>query len=247
MERLKVSAIWNGMTALLAADLQRMFFVAAPFTLLIGVAVDLFGPPAPTPMGPVSQAQLLWRLAVPNLLAVLAQLAISHMVLFPAETPRRALGAALALFPIFVAAQLLAALPIAIGFSAVLAMLPASGAIAVMAVPFLYLFVRLFFLAGAVAVLERGSPVAILRRSWELSRGQALPLCLFIVLGLFSAAGILILSQGAGAAIDVVARAAGLAAVGHFALALLTGIGSTIIAVATAVAGAAACRLLMVR
>ena len=40
-QRLAVSAIWDGMTSLLTADLSRMFFVAAPFTLLVAVAVQL--------------------------------------------------------------------------------------------------------------------------------------------------------------------------------------------------------------
>jgi hypothetical protein len=156
------------------------------------------------------------------------------MVLFPAEPPRRALAAATAMFPIFVAVQLLAALPLGFGFLALL-------------VPGFYLFARLLFVSGAVAMAERGSPVAILKRSWAATEGEGLPLCLFLLVGLFSVIGISILAGGVGAALDVVARLIGQPGVGHFLLALMAGIGSCFIAVGNAVAGAVAYRLLTQR
>ncbi len=219
------------MTSLLTADLSRMFFVAAPFTLLVGVAVELFGPPAPATVTDLSQAQIIWRLALPSLLSALAQLAISHMVLHPAEAPRTAIQSAAAVFPLYVGAQLLAALPVGFGFLALL-------------IPGLYLFARLLFVSSAVAVAERGTPVSILKRSWAVTEGQGLPLCLFLVLGLFSVIGISILAEGAGAALNVVARFVGLEGVGRFAHALMVGTGSCIVAVGTAVAGAVSYRLL---
>ncbi|WP_439546509.1 hypothetical protein [Sandarakinorhabdus sp.] len=219
------------MTSVMTADLSRMFFVAAPFTLLVGVGVELFGPPPPKSFTDMTVPQMLWRLLVPSLLSAMAQLAITQMVLRPAEVPRQALSAAAAMFPIYVAAQLLASMPVGLGFLALF-------------VPGLYLFARLIFPSGAVAMAERGSPVAILKRSWEVSEGQGLPLCLFLVLGLFSIVGISILAEGAGAALDVVARLIGLEAVAHFARAVLVGTGSCFIAIGTAVAGAVAYRLL---
>jgi hypothetical protein len=222
------------MTSLLTADLSRMFFVAAPFTLLVVVAVELYGPPAPTNLAIITPSQLLWRLALPSLLAALAQLAISHMVLFPGDVPRRALAAAAAMFPIYVAAQLLASLPVGLGFLALV-------------VPGFYLSARLIFVSPAVAMAEGGSPIAILKRSWAATEGQALPLCLFLALGLLGIIGLSILAEGAGSALDVVARLVGLEGVGRFVHALLNGIGSCIVAVSTAVAGAVAYRLLLAR
>jgi len=223
------------MTSVLTADLSRMFFVAAPFILLVGVAVDLYGPPLPPAnLTQITPQQLLWRLALPNLLAALAQLAISHMVLFPGDPPRRALAAAAAMFPIYIAAQLLSALPVGLGFVALV-------------VPGLYLFARLIFVSGAVAMVERGTPISILRRSWAVTEGQGLPLCLLLVVGLFSVIGIAILAEGAGAALDVVARLVGLEGAARFVHALLVAIGSCFVAVGTAVAGAVAYRLLTVR
>jgi len=222
------------MTSLLTADLSRMFFVAAPFTLLVGVAVELYGPPPPADLTNITPSQLLWRLALPSLAAALTQLAISHMVLFPGDAPRRALAAAAAMFPVYIAAQLLASLPVGFGFVALV-------------VPGFYLFARLIFVSPAVAMAEGGSPIAILKRSWAVTEGQSLPLCLFLVAGLFSVIGISILAEGAGAALDVVARLAGLEGAARFAHALLVGIGSCFVAVGTSVAGAVAYRLLMTR
>lgn len=230
--RLAVSAIWEGMTSLLTADLSRMFFVAAPFTLLVGVAVQLFGPPAPVTVADLTVSQMIWRLLVPSLLAALAQLAISHMVLHPGDAPRAALPAALALFPAYIGSQLLASFPVGLGFLALL-------------VPGLYLFGRLMFVSGAVAMAERGTPVTILQRSWAITEGQGLPLCLFLLLGLLSVIGISILAEGAGAALDVVARFVGMQGVGRFLHALMIGTGSCIVAVGTAVAGAVAYRLMV--
>jgi hypothetical protein len=230
--RLAVSAIWDGMTSLLTADLSRMFFVAAPFTLLVAVAVQLFGPPAPITVTEITPSQMLWRLALPSLAAALAQLAISHMVLHPGQPPRVALQAAAAVFPAYIGSQLLASLPVGVGVLALL-------------LPGLYLFARLMFVAGAVAMTDRGTPVSILQRSWSVTQGQGLPLFLFLVLGLFSVIGISILAEGAGAALDVVARFVGMQGIGRFVHALMVGIGSCIVAVGTAVAGAVAYRLLL--
>jgi hypothetical protein len=138
-QRLAVSAIWDGMTSLLTADLSRLFFVAAPFTLLVAVAVQLFGPPAPVSVTDLTTSQAIWRLLVPSLLSALAQLAISHLVLHPGDVPRGALAAAVALFPAYIGSQLLASLPVGVGFLALL-------------VPGLYLLARLFLGAGAVAL-----------------------------------------------------------------------------------------------
>ena len=56
-----------------------------------------------------------------------------------------------------------------------------------------------------------------------------------------------ILAEGAGAALDVVARLVGLEGAARFVHALLVAIGSCFVAVGTAVAGAVAYRLLTVR
>lgn len=158
MQRLSVPAIWDGMTSVMTADVARLFFVVAPFTLLVGVAVDLFGPPPPVDLASISNDQLIWRLAVPSLIGAIGQLAATHLALRPDLIPRDSLGAALALFPAYVLAQLIAAVPVGTG-------------LLLLVLPGLWLFARLSFLSGAVAMAEGGSALAILRRSWALSDG----------------------------------------------------------------------------
>jgi hypothetical protein len=231
MDRLSAAALWDMMSATLRADLPRLFFLAAPFALLPAVAVELFGPPAPTSVDQISNQQLLWRLALPSLIGAFGQLAATHLVLRPDQTPRDALLAALAAFPVFVLAQLAGSLPVGLGLLLLL-------------VPGLWLFARLLFLSGAVGLAEGGSAIALLRRSWALSEGHGLQLSLFLLLGLFGVVGISILGEGAGAALDVVARGAGLASIGRFLHALVPAVGNCLVTVGIGAASALAYRLL---
>ena len=211
------------------ADLARLFFLVAPFTLLPAVAIELFGPPAPTSITNISGEQLLFRLALPSLIGAFGQLAAVCLVLRIDLTPRDALSAALAAYPAYVLAQLVGSFPVGLGLMALL-------------VPGLWLFGRLLFLSGALAIAEPGSPLQLLRRSWALSAGQGLQIGLFLVLGLLGVIGIGILAEGAGAALDVVARFAGLNSVGRFVHALVPAAGSCITTVGVAAASAVAYR-----
>lgn len=231
MQRLSAAALWDMMSTAVRADLPRLFFLVAPFALLPAVAVELLGPPAPTSVDSISNQQLLWRLAVPSLIAAFGQLAATHLVLRGNATPREALAAALAVFPAYALAQLLGSLPVGLG-------------LLLLVVPGLWLFARLLFLSGAVALAEGGTPIALLRRSWAMSEGQGLQLTLFLVLGLFGVIGIGILAEGAGAALDVVARSAGLAAVGRFLHALVPAIGNCLVTIGVGGASAMAYRQL---
>jgi hypothetical protein len=231
MHRLSAAALWDAMSTALRADLPRLFFLVAPFALLPAVAVELFGPPAPTSFDAISNSQLLWRLALPSLIGAFGQLAATYLVLNGRQTPRDALAAALAAFPVFALAQLAGSLPVGLGLLLLL-------------VPGLWLFARLLFLSGAVLLAEGGSPLALLRRSWALSDGHGLQLTLFLVLGLFGVIGIGILAEGAGAALDVVARTAGLDGVGRFLHALVPGVGNCLVTIGVGGASAMAYRQL---
>lgn len=232
MSSLRAGDIWNDMSAALSADLSRLFFIAAPFTLLPVVAIELFGPPAITSIDKVSPDQWLWRLAVPSLLAALAQLAATQLVLSPSAPPGRALARAFAVFPWYILAQMAAALPVGLG-------------VLLLVLPGIYLFGRLVFLAGAVATAEGLAPLAILQRCWALTADLAVPLCLFIIVGLFAMIGISLMADVAGSTLAVVAKAAGLDAVGRFLSALAIGIAQTITAIGAGAASAVAYRRLL--
>jgi hypothetical protein len=223
VSRLKVSAIWDGMTGLVLADLSRLFFVTAPFTLLPSVAVQLLLPPLPTNPGEISGQQWLFALVLPALLGNFAQLAVTALMLRTDITPRLAFAVAAGLWPGYLAALLLAGLPVGLGILFLL-------------LPGLYLYARLIFPASAVMVAEGGPPLALLRRCWALSEPVQGRLFLFVLVALFGVIGVLLLANGAGAALDVVARAIGMDALGRFLLAVSGGVASTIVAIAGAAA-----------
>jgi hypothetical protein len=232
MERLSFSAIWDGMTGAVLSDLSRLFFIAAPFTLLLSVALDLFGPARPTSFGDITPAQWFWLLLVPALAASFAQLVVTGLVLKPNSDPRSVFAAMLPLWPVYVGTQLLSAFPVGLGFL-------------LLFVPGLYLYARLGFLASAVAVAEGGGPMDILKRCWALSEGVALPLCLFLIVALFGMIGMFMLTGGVGAALDVVARMLAMDTLGRFLNAVAAGVASAIVAIAGAAASAAAYRRLV--
>jgi hypothetical protein len=220
---LKLSAIWDGMTALVLADLSRLFFVAAPFTLLPSVAVQLLLPPLPATVADITGQQWLFAVALPALLGNFAQLVVTALLLRPDITPRSAFAVALPLWPVYLAALLLAGLPVGLG-------------ILLLVLPGLWVYARLVFPASAVMVAEGGTVMDVLKRSWALSEPVQGILFLFVIVALFGVIGILLLANGAGAALDVVARAIGLDAVGRFLFAVSSGMASTIAAIAGAAA-----------
>lgn len=220
------------MGAAMAADQSRLFFLAAPFTLFVSVAVGLFGPPPPNDAFSFTGPQLLWLLVVPSLAAAAAQLVINAFVLRPQVAPRLAFTAAFAAWPILMLYQMMLALPLALAFLMLVA-------------PAVWLFGRLAFVAGPVVICETSHPTQVLQRNWDLTRGHDLQLTLFVVIGLFAVVGIGLLADIAGSAAQVVAKLAGLDGFGRFLRALLPGIGATFTTVGAGVASALAYRQLV--
>lgn len=219
------------MSTAMMADLARLFFMVAPFTILPVVAIDLFGPPVSTSLATITNQQLLINLVVPSIVGAFGQLAATHLVLRTELTPRDSLIAAVAAFPIYALVQLVMALPLGIGLLLLL-------------VPGIWLFGRLLFLSGAVVLTEPAAPMQLLQRCWNLTANNGLPLTLFLVLGMFGVIGIGLMAEGAGAALDVVSRFAGMSQVGRFLHALMPGIGNCFVTVGIGAAGAVAYRRL---
>jgi hypothetical protein len=211
------------MTALVLGDLSRLFFVAAPFTLLPSVAVQLFVPQLPANLADITGQQFAWMVLLPFLIGNLAQLVVTALLLRPDVTAQEAFTRAVPMWLPYLAVLLLVAVPVSLGVLALI-------------VPGLYLYVRLAFLASAVIVAEGGAPMDVLKRSWALSEGGQGALILFAIVAIFGVIGVLMLSSFAGTAVDVLARLVGLDAIGRFALALVGGIASTILSIAGAAA-----------
>lgn len=234
-QRLTVPAIWDGMTSIVLGDLSRLFVVAAPFVLLPSVAAQLFVPPL-TSMTEVSGPQLAAFGLVPFLMGNFAQLVVTALALRPDIAAREAFDRALPLWLPYLATLLLATLPLVLMLAVLLAILPLSLAVAVAVVPGLWLFGRLIFLASALIVTKGGSAIDVLRSSWALSGRAPGTLFLFLIVALFGVVGLLMLAGVASAALGALANLVGADAIGRFAVAVISGAASTIVALAGAAA-----------
>jgi hypothetical protein len=227
-EPLTAGAIWRDMLAALRPDFGMLFAVMAPFTLLVGMALTLFGPPVPQTMAELTPKTVLILGLLPNIVGAIGQLAVVRLLLRPGETAGKALGAALVALPAWAAAALVTALPVGIG-------------LVLLIVPGIYLLARLFLVAP-VLVIERTGAFTAISRSWALTADSAWQLVLLFVLGLLFIIGASILAAGLGGAIASVLLLMGSKGAGDFAAALVPALASTVVAMGSAAAAAVAYR-----
>lgn len=223
-ERLTAGSIWQDTLAALTRDFATLFVVVAPFTLLVIVALDLFGPPPPQTMAELTPRNLLLLSILPNIVGAIGRMAVTRLVLTPGETPGRALGIAFASLPAWLTATLLMAVPVGAG-------------LLLLVVPGLYLMARLFLLAP-VLVVERCGPIAAVRRSWDLTEACAWQLVLLFVFAVLAAIGLVLVASGLGGAIGTVLMVAGSKGAADFAAALMPALAATLVSMATAAAAA---------
>jgi hypothetical protein len=219
---LRTGEIWQATLTVLRPSWWTLFAIAAPFTLFVDMVVTLYGPKPPTTMAEFAPRVVVLLIVVPGVIGAIAQLAVAHIIARPGETPRVALAAALAALPAYVGAVVLAAVPTGLG-------------LLLLVVPGLYIAARLF-LVVPIAVVERGGAVAILRRSWAMTRDVAWTLLLFIVLAVLFVVGLSVLASGVGAALASVLTVMGLQPVGAFVAALVTAVLATVASIAGAAA-----------
>lgn len=201
-----------------------LFGVAAPFTLLIDMVVQLYGPDQPKDMAGFTPAVALQLLVIPGIIGGIAQLAVAQLVASPGVTARTALATALVTLPGYLLAVMISALPTGIG-------------LILLVIPGLYLLARLFPIVP-IASVERLGPLAILQRSWDLTQGHGGTLMLFLVLAVLFVLGASVLTGGVGAALGSLLTLLGLKAVGGFVAALVTASISTLFSIASATASA---------
>lgn len=222
--KLTSGAIWQGVVASLRPDFATLFALAAPFTLMVAMALELFGPKPPSTLAEFTPRVAVMLLLLPSVLGAIAQLALTWLIAIPGGTPGAALTRALKALPVYLVA--------------VLIMTPATTlGLVLLIVPGLYLFARLF-LVGAVVVVEGLGPVAALQRSWALTADVAWTILLFLLLGVLFVLGVAVLSGGVGAALGVVFTAVGMKSVGTFVAALIAATASTVFTMASAAAAA---------
>ncbi|HXH53264.1 MAG TPA: hypothetical protein VNH53_07540 [Sphingomicrobium sp.] len=202
MATLSISRAWDETKSVLARDGKLFVSVAAALILLPQVVAALFA----SPDGGPETASTLWiaLMAVATIIALVGQLAMVRLALSSGlsvgEAIRHGFGRLLAFVAsvlIMVAAILLLAIVViailgALGIigmpgpDAQLAPRDAAILVTVLLVPFLFLAVRLLPTV-AVASAEPIGPIAILKRSWSISRGHFWRLFGFLVLFIVAA------------------------------------------------------------
>lgn len=230
MPKLKVGDIWQGIIAALRPDFGVFFVLVAPFTLLVAMGLELFGPEPPKTMAEFTPRVVVTLLLIPSIIGALGQLALTWLIATPGGTPGRALAVAAKALPAYLLAVLLITPATTIG-------------LLLLVVPGLYLFARMFLMGPAI-VIEGLGAVAALRRSWAMTADCAWTLVLFLVLALLFALGASILASGVGAALGLLFTALGLQTVGAFAAALAAAVVSTLFTMASAAAGVVVFRAL---
>lgn len=221
MSSLRLSEIWQGTADLLRGRLSLFFAVAAPFTLLVEMTLRIFGPTPPATTADFTARTLFWLVLLPGIIGSLAQLAVAHLILRPGATPREALSAALAIWPVYLAALAFSALPTGLGFL-------------LLVLPGLYVAARLFLMLPLAFATPQADPIGLIRASWQLTGSSAWTIFGFFVLALLGLFGLGLVASGVGAALGSVFTLLGFAAVGQFAAGLVPAAASTFVAIGSA-------------
>lgn len=206
---------WKDAAASVAANRDVLFALAGVFLALPALALAIFMPPPQAPDGATPEAALAlmgeyYSYAWPVLLvlAVLQLLGTLTMLTLFTDRSRPTVGEAIrqgarAALPVL-AAQVIVAFAVAAGVMLVLGAAIASGVAALKLLAGLalifalaFVFARLSLVSPVVVVDGQRNPVAALRRSWDLTRGNVFHLLAFFVLLLIAALVLYLLINGA--------------------------------------------------
>jgi hypothetical protein len=219
---LSPTAIWQGILAALRPDFATLFALVAPFTLLVSMAIEVFGPAPPTTLAEFTPRVAVMLLLIPSIVGAIGQLALTWLLVTPGGTPRGALARALKALPVYLLAVLIVTPLTSLG-------------LVLLIVPGVYLFARLLLVAPLVVVEGLGATAA-LRRSLALTATHGWTIFWFLLLAILFVLGASVVASGIGAALAVVLTALGLKSVGGFVAALVAAIISTLFTMASAAA-----------
>ncbi len=232
---ISAGSIWQSVLSTLRQDFWTLFAIAAPFTVLVDMAMAQFGPPPPTKMAQMTPQVLVILVLIPALIGVIAQLAVARLVAAPGEPPRAALGLALLRLPIFIAAVVLIAGPMGFVGALVFAVPALQWATALLLVPGLYVAARCYPMVAA-AVAEPIGPVALLRRSWTMTAGRGWAIAWVLMISILLLIGASLLASGVGGALASLLTLVGLKPVGVFVANLVSALLASMFSIGGAVA-----------
>lgn len=194
--KLSISRAWDESRDILARDGKLFATVAAALLVLPGVVRDLATPAAQPGHLPAPGAwMVVWLITI--LVGIVGQLALARLALADRTTVGAAIGHAGRRMPIYFLAQLIWVAPFALAMVALAGPVqeksaPAALAILVGFALFVFLSIRLV-LTPPVATQEVIGPLAIISRSWGITKGNWWRLFGFLVIFIIGA-GILVLA-----------------------------------------------------
>jgi hypothetical protein len=210
MRKVSISQAWDETRVVLARDGKLIASVALALLVLPGLVVNVLLPEA---SGLGTPQAVLWTIVIifGFLVTFAGQLSIVRLATGPHITVGDAIKhSALRVLP-FIGAFLLWTVPLVLLASVPFQLIrrdpthpPAVASLGLLAIGLLGIFLAVrFLLAGPVASSEPGGPVAILKRSWNLSAGNWWRLFGFLLIFFV---GALVLIWATTAVIGVVAR-----------------------------------------
>lgn len=189
MAKISLSRAWEETTAVLARDGRLFLAVALALFVLPGLILNVTMPTAPPGQLPAPGSWMAVAF-VALLVSLIGQLAVIRLAIGPHVAVGEAIMHGTRRMPAYVAATLLWLVPILLIGSALYTYLQAdqstpsvaaSLALILLCLVFAFAAVRLM-LSSAVASAEPVGPLAIIRRSWDLSRGNWWRLFVFLLL-----------------------------------------------------------------
>lgn len=200
MAKLSISNAWDQSRAILSRDMKLFAAVALALIVLPGTISDLVTPAAPPGELPEPGAWMLVALAA-MVIGLVGQLAIARLAATSGLTVADSIRHGAKRMPSYLASILLWVLPFALVLTLLMPHITPAQPKPAAALAFLivlglalFIFVRLSP-AVAVASQEGTGPLAILKRSWALTRGNwwrlfgFLLICIAALLVLFIAVG----------------------------------------------------------
>lgn len=204
MATLSLSRAWDETRDVLRREGRLITAVALAMLVLPAVIADVSTPPHPgAQVGPIGYWTILSVVAV--IISLAGQLAIVRLALGPALSVGEAIRHGLRRLPAYLGTTLLWLLPFTLAISLLVSSSPnpqkPSGGVAlatlVLLAGLIFIAVRLL-MSVAVTSAEPLAPIAILRRSWALSKGRFGRLFAFLLVFLIAFA---VLSLAVGAVV----------------------------------------------
>lgn len=245
MATVSISRAWTETREIMAREGKLLITVAAALFLLPQVLVTLITGDAAQATTPGEASPWTILMLVAAIIGLVGQLAVARLAAGPPASVREAIGHALKRTLPLLAALILLVVALALIVIVAAMILAALGAIEldggrpqggnlvtlllVMLIPMFYLAVRLLPMTP-VAALERAGPIAILRRSWDLTRGQWLRLAGFVLLFVIAALILMtFIALIAGLITSVLFGRIEPLTIGALIVALLTGIAQALV------------------